>query len=418
MHGAVLLLGLDVPAPSAADVPASPLARAGVRLLLGAIRRLPGSARDWLAAAVGGIAFAMGVRRRVVLEGLAWAFPFWTAHEIRSVARRTYQHLGRTALDAALSQRLSPEALEATVSMEDAAVFDRELAKGKGLLVATAHLGNWEVLGEAMTGRGLRLNAVVRPLRGAFNAEVVAGRVRSGMRLIAQRGALRGTLAALRRNEAVTVLLDQAIGGKHALHVPFFGRPAATTPLLSAAALHSGAPVLVGLAPYVDGRLRLHVQGPFPVPSTGDRARDLWTHAAAVTAAIERAIRAHPEQWLWLHRRWKLPAPPGDALRLELLALVADEDRVLAFHGEGREVQAIRRRNVEWLLGLPQIELGSGLSLAGREGAEAAWRIVEHAGSDPELLQLLRPLAETVASVGKVPEAEFQAWERRVVWRM
>ena len=402
----MLLLGPDVPAPSAADVPASPLARAGVRLLLGAIRLLPRRARDGLAAAVGRLAFALGIRRQVVLEGLAWAFPAWSGPEIRSVARKTYQHLGRTALDAALSQGLSPDALAASVSMDDAAVFDRELARGRGLLLATAHLGNWEVLGEAVTRRGLRLNAVVRPLKGAFNAEVVAGRVRSGMRLIPQRGALRGTLAALRRNEAVTVLLDQAIGGKHALFVPFFGRPAATTPLLSVAALHTGAPVLLAMAPYVDGRLRMQVEGPFPVPSTGDQARDLWTHAAAITVAIERAVRAHPDQWLWLHRRWKLPPPPGEALRLEVLALATDGRR------SDPDRTAVHGRNALRLEELVAVHGWPGRAIAAEDGAAAAWEILQHAGAEAQ--RRFRPSLEAAVKAGHVTGAEFEAWVRRL----
>jgi KDO2-lipid IV(A) lauroyltransferase len=119
-------------------------------------------------------------------------------------------------------------------------------------------------------------------------------------------------VAALRKNEVVAMLLDQAIGGKHALFVPFFGRPAATSPALSMAALRTGAPTLVVVALRENGRLRFRVEGPFAVTDTGDRRRDLRDHTARVTAALERIIREAPEQWLWLHRRWKL-APPPDA---------------------------------------------------------------------------------------------------------
>jgi KDO2-lipid IV(A) lauroyltransferase len=118
-------------------------------------------------------------------------------------------------------------------------------------------------------------------------------------------------VAALRRNEVVAMLIDQAIGGKHALFVPFFGRAAATTPALSMAAVRTGAPTLVVVALREAGRLRFRVEGPFEIEDSGDRQRDLLAHTSAVTAALERLIRGHPEQWLWLHRRWKLLPPPG-----------------------------------------------------------------------------------------------------------
>lgn len=307
----MLLLGLDVPPPSAADVPASPLARAAVRLALAGFRRMPEATRTAVAGAMGRLAFALGIRRRVTLDNLAAAFPAWSALERRAVARRTYGNMARAALEAVLGARQPPADLGASVVSDELRTIDRALTAGRGALVVTAHLGSWEVLGAELTRRGVPLHAVVRPLSGAFNAEVVAARVRSGLRLIPARGALPAALAALRRNEVVTVLLDQAVGGRHALFVPFFGRPAATTPLVSVAALRSGAPVFLALAPREEGRLRLRVEGPFPVPSTGNWRQDVWTHTAELTAALERAIREHPDQWLWLHRRWKVP--PGAA---------------------------------------------------------------------------------------------------------
>src|SRR5271165_3911413 len=324
---AMLLLCVTVPA-TPEEVPASPLARALVRLVLAALSALPTGLREAMARWVGGLIYFLGIRRQLTLDQLGWAFPALSAEERRGVARRTYQHMATAALDAALSQKLSSDALAGAVLREESLAIERALQGGRGALLATGHFGNWELLGEGLTRQGIPLHAVVRPLKGAFNAEVVAGRVRAGMRLISPRNALRGALTELRRNQAVAVLFDQAIGGKHALFVPFFGRPAATTPLLSMAAMLSGAPVLVVLARRVGSSLHVHVEGPFPVPSTGDRARDLWTHTATLTEVVERQIRGAPDQWLWLHRRWKLPPPPEEALRLELLALAADDERV------------------------------------------------------------------------------------------
>jgi KDO2-lipid IV(A) lauroyltransferase len=406
----VLLLGVEVP-PPAVEAQPSPVARAGVRLLLLAAGWLPTGARAALARLLGRLVFALGIRRRLTLEQLAWAFPSWSPAERRAVARRTYENMARAALDAVLSQRLSAEELATLVKGEEGRAFERALAEGRGLLIVTAHFGSWELLGEAVTQQGLPLNAVVRPLKGAFNAEVVAGRVRSGMKLLPERDALRGVLAALHRNEVVTVLLDQAVGGKHALFVPFFGRPAGTTPLVSIAALRSGAPVMVSVGMRVGDGFRLSVEGPFPLPSTGDRARDVWTHTATLTSVLERFIRNHPDNWLWLHRRWKLAPPREDALRLELLALAADDAHVrnrLAddgqlFDGYAPEMEAVHRRNAARLRALVDVHGWPGLSLAGADGADAAFLVLQHAIGEPEQQRRSLPLLTEAAALGEVP---------------
>ncbi len=405
----MLLLSLTVSSPE--EVPASALGRAVVRLFLAVLRVVPAGLREALARTVGRVIFSLGLRRRLTLEQLGWAFPSWNATERRRVAGRTYQHMATAALDAALSQDLSSEALASNVLREESLAIEGALQGGRGVLLATGHFGNWELLGEGLTRQGIPLHAVVRPLKGAFNAEVVAGRVRAGMRLISPHNALRGTLAQLRRNQAVAVLFDQAIGGKHALFVPFFGRPAATTPLLSTAAMLSGAPVLVVLARRVGGVLHVKVEGPFPVPSTGNRARDLWAHTATLTEALERQIRGAPDQWLWLHRRWKLAPPPGEALRLELLALAADDERVRRLlaeegrlsPGDAPEMEALHRRNAGRLAHLLDVYGWPGRTLAGEDGAEAAWRVVQHAIAEPALQRRCLPLLEAAAAAGEVP---------------
>jgi KDO2-lipid IV(A) lauroyltransferase len=285
------------------------VSRAAAGLLVRIVRALPAGAVDWLARAIAALAFALGIRRRVTLDNLAAAFPERSEHERRDIARGAYANMARAVVDSLRSLGDTPEALRARVQVDDFGPVERALAGGRGLLVATAHFGSWELFGAAMA-QSVKLHAVVRPLRGGLNAQLVEARARAGLGLIAPRGAILETSAALRRNEVVAMLVDQAIGGKHALFVPFFGRPAGTTPALSMAAIRTGAPTLVIVALRESGRLHFRVEGPFAVPQTGDRARDLWLHTAAVTAALERLIRTYPEQWLWLHRRWKLQPPP------------------------------------------------------------------------------------------------------------
>jgi KDO2-lipid IV(A) lauroyltransferase len=286
------------------------LSRAAAGLLVRLLQVLPSGVVDGLARAVAACAWVLGIRRRVTMDNLAHAFPERSDEERRAIARGAYANMARVVVDALRTLGVTRAELLAEVDVEDFGPVERALAAGKGLLVATAHLGSWEIFGAAMAQR-VPLHAVVRPLRGGVNARLVEARERSGLKLIPARGALASMVAALRKNEVVAMLLDQAIGGKHALFVPFFGRPAATTPALSMAALRTGAPTLVVVALRHDGRLGFRVEGPFEVTSSGDRQRDLQDHTARVTAALERIIREAPDQWLWLHRRWKIAPPPG-----------------------------------------------------------------------------------------------------------
>ena len=286
------------------------LSRAAAGLLVRLLQALPSGAVDALARAVASCAWALRIRRRVTLDNLANAFPERSLEERRALGRGAYANMARVVVDALRTLGASRAELLAEVEVDDFGPVERALAAGKGLLVATAHLGSWEMFGAAMAQR-VPLHAVVRPLRGGLNARLVEARERAGLTLIPARGALSSMVGALRKNQVVAMLLDQAIGGKHTLFVPFFGRPAATTPALSMAALRTGAPTLLVVALRQAGRLRFRVEGPFEVRSSGDRQRDLQDHTARVTAALERIIREAPDQWLWLHRRWKIAPPPN-----------------------------------------------------------------------------------------------------------
>src|SRR5207249_25481 len=139
---------------------------------------------------------------------------------------------------------------------------------------------------------------------------LVESRERYGLKRIPPRGAISQTVRAVRQGGVVAMLIDQALPGESSLFVPFFGRLASTTPALSMAARRSGAPVVVAIAARENGKLRMFVEGPFAVPSTSDKRADLVEHTAQVTATIEKYIRRYPDQWLWLHRRWKVRPPP------------------------------------------------------------------------------------------------------------
>ena len=299
------------PGPAALKVPANPLMRALARCAVWLLALLSDETRLTMARALGLWVYRIGIRRRVTLENLQNAYPELPLPERERIARGAYANMATAVVEALVSDHIPDAELDERLTLENWDRVETAFAQGKGVLVATAHFGNWELLGELLSRKGYPLHAVVRPLRGALNAHVMENRLKSGMKLIAPRGAISQTLKSLHAGAAVAFLMDQGLSSKSALFVPFFGRPAATTPALSIAALRSGAPVLVVMAAREGRRLRVSVEGPFFPERTGDRDRDLQTHTARVTAAIEAVIRRNPEQWLWLHRRWKYTPPLG-----------------------------------------------------------------------------------------------------------
>jgi len=279
------------------------------RAAIAAIVGLPLGLRRALARGIGLAAYALGMRRGVTLDNLRNAFPELSEKKRRRIARGAYINMAYAVMDGLSSKQLSDEDVARALVIEDWALVQSALDAGKGVLVATAHFGSWELLGQLVARRGVKLQAVARSLRGAFNAELIKGRRKSGMGFIATRGTILSSTRALRRGEMVAMLIDQVLPADRGVFVPFFGRPACTTPALTMAALRTGAPVFVFMSVREGDHLRMFVDGPFPVPNSGDRRRDIVEHTAALTRAIERYIRRYPEQWLWLHRRWKVQPP-------------------------------------------------------------------------------------------------------------
>jgi KDO2-lipid IV(A) lauroyltransferase len=274
------------------------------------LRWLSPATRKRLALAVASLAWTLGVRRRVALDNLAHAFPEKPEAERRAIARGVYRSLALAALEAVTSDLLPDEALLGAVRVTDWKGLDALLDARKPVLIASAHLGSWELFAEVMARRRYVFSAVVRPLAGAFNEWIVKNRKAAGVELILQRGALRRMLAALEQGRAVVQLIDQVLPAKDGVFVPFFGRLASTTPAISMAARVSKAPVYVVAAVRVGEGLEMHVEGPVPFVDTGDRDADLTAHTARLTGIVEGLIRRFPDQWLWLHRRWKV-TPPG-----------------------------------------------------------------------------------------------------------
>ena len=205
------------------------------------------------------------------------------------------------------------EKLNVSTVLEGSEHLHAALAGGRGVFILAGHCGNWE-LAAARISRDIPVTGLARPMANPLvEATIEALRSAAGNRTLNARDSARGVLRLLRRGEAVGMLLDQSALRNERVFVPFLGRPAATNLGLAMLALKTGAPVLPAFsAREADGRHRVWIGAPIPLAETGDRATRIGVSTARYTAAIEAYVRRYPEQWFWVHNRWKRAPDPGE----------------------------------------------------------------------------------------------------------
>lgn len=279
------------------------------------IARLPPAAASWLGRRLGDLAcLVLRRRRRIAHRNLAAAFPELSAQERRRLGRQSWQHLGITAVELCAALTAPLERILQTIAVEGLHHLKTAMEAHGRVLVLTAHLGNWELLAVAHRLSGYPLAIVVRALDARWlNALADRLRRRSGVELIDKRGALRPVLDALRRRGMVAILLDQNAARSEGVFVPFFGRPASTSRSLAVLAVRTGTPVVpIFIRREGPGRHLVVVRPPLPAPSTEEPDRAIAEMTRRCTEAIETAVRETPEQWLWIHERWRTrPAGEG-----------------------------------------------------------------------------------------------------------
>lgn len=282
------------------------------RAFVGALAALPESAALAMGAGAGWFAGSvLRVRRQDVDRNLTWAFPERDPRWRRRVARASYAHLGREAVSTFRISARGPAEVVARTTMEGFDAFRAAVEEGKGVILVTGHLGNWELGGAAFASRGLPVDAVAKGMSNRrFGDFLVAYRRALGVHLVELGDAPREALRSLRRGRVLGLIADQN-AREQGVFVPFFGRPAATFRGPALFALRTGAPIFLGVGfrePGVPARYRVVVEE-VPFVPIGDLDRDVLALTAAHTAALERAVRQAPEQYLWQHRRWKTRPP-------------------------------------------------------------------------------------------------------------
>ena len=245
------------------------------------------------------------MRRALVEAQLRQAFPERDAAWVRRTARAMYAHLGREMLALLRLETMPVEEVRARTRVVGLDMLFDALAEGKGVILATGHLGNWEVAGAALALREVPLDVVVQRQRNPYvNRRIAAVRERIGFNLIDRRHAPRQALRALRDGRVVAFAADQN-AGRAGVFVPFFGRLASTHRGPALMALRTGAPVVcLACIRQPDGIYEVTLTR-LESDRSGDPEEAVIRLTAAFTAALELAIRRAPEQYFWLHRRWR-----------------------------------------------------------------------------------------------------------------
>jgi len=261
-----------------------------------------------------------GVRRyrEVARRNLRAAFG-WPEPRVEAVARQVFRNLGKSLVEFLRLPALSPAELLDLCQLEGLEYLRAGLAAGRGVLIITAHYGNWELIAARLVLEGERLSVVARDADdGATHRFITRLREGCGYRVIPRRAAPRAVLEALRRNEVVAILVDQNTtqGGQF---VPFFGRTAATATGPAVLALRTEAALLPGFCVRLpDDRHVGRLEPPVTPFRTGDREADVVELTAHLTRLIEAQVRADPAQWLWIHDRWRY-RPAEERVRGEVV---------------------------------------------------------------------------------------------------
>jgi Kdo2-lipid IVA lauroyltransferase/acyltransferase len=255
-----------------------------------------------------------GRLRRVGMRNLALAFPEKTDAERGRILRGEFASLGRQLAEVCQFPKYTRENIDDVVLYDGFENYERARARGKGVLFLTAHFGGWELSAFAHSLYGHRMQIVVRAMDNVYlDRLVLRYRALHGNRIVEKDDFVRGLLAAMKVGEEVGILMDTNMTPPQGVFVDFFGIPACTASGLARIALRTEAAVVPGFTIW-DARLgkyRLRFDPALELIRTCDLESDIRANTQRFTSVIEDYVREYPEQWLWVHRRWKT-RPTGE----------------------------------------------------------------------------------------------------------
>ena len=289
---------------------------AAVWVILKVLGALPRGLARGSAVAVASALYGMLPKLRRTAEfNLRLAFPEWDEARRRAVIRGMVRNLGWMAAEFARFPRYTRENIEDVLILDGHENFLDGQRRGKGVLYLTGHIGAWELSSFAHALYGFPLHYMARPLDNA-RVDTLVNRYRcsSGNEPIFKNESARALLKILKEAGTVGILADQNTMPDEGVFVDFFGKSACTTTGIARVALHTGAAVVPGYA-YWDGSIgkyRLRFESPVELVRTGNSEHDIFVNTQRFAKVIEEIICKYPEQWVWVHARWKT-RPKGEA---------------------------------------------------------------------------------------------------------
>jgi len=265
--------------------------------------------------ALGQLVYAVhGKLRRVGMRNLRLAFPDNSEGERRKILRGEFTSLGRQLAEVCLFPRYTKENVSNIVVYDGFENFERAHNRGKGVLYLTAHLGGWELSAFAHSLYGHPLHVVMRGMDNPYLDRMVQQyRTMHGNSAVDKDNFVRGLLSAMKAGETVGILMDTNMTPPQGVFVDFFGIPACTASGLARIALRTDAAVIPGFTVWDSSlrKYRLRFEPALHLVRTGDDEADIVANTALFTKVIEEYVRRYPDQWLWVHRRWKT-RPEGE----------------------------------------------------------------------------------------------------------
>jgi len=289
----------------------------GLRVLMACARCLPRRIMLRVAAAFGSFVFTVLRKERdKTVSNLTMVFGGRRpAADIEGIARRVFVNLSKNLIDWIFLDRMSPAELQQLVDIEGREKIEGVLARGKGVIVLTAHIGNWEYLA-AYVALCIRHGGVVgrKVYVDEYDRLLVAMRRKNKVETIYSTDSPKRILKILRDNCVIGILPDQDVGYVNGVFVDFLGRPAYTPTGPAAISMASGAAIVPAfLIRQADDRYRIYTEDPIVPSHTGDKKKDLYENTVKWSRVCEDYILRYPEQWVWMHKRWKTKAPRDGA---------------------------------------------------------------------------------------------------------
>ncbi len=229
---------------------------------------------------------------------------------MKEIAVGAFMNLGRAIAEITRAPVMSDAQILEVLQIEGLTHYHAARALGRGVILLTAHFGNWEWVATGMALRGFPIHVVARPLDNPHLDWMIHGwRVRGGNRVLNKHTASAEIIRLLRQGEMIGVLLDQNARREDAVFVDYFGVPAATHKGVAIIALRTGAPVLPIFFIREGAQRRIIIEAPLTLPRSGTLKQNMLDATALFTQKIESYVRRYPDHWIWIHRRWKTPAP-------------------------------------------------------------------------------------------------------------